>query len=270
MVDRLFPALLRYWRSCRGLSQLDLALAAEVSARHMSFLESGRSSPSQEMVLRLMATLAVPLRDQNQALLAAGFPARFPEPPLHEMDPAIDDAITRMMHQQEPYPLTILSADYNLLRSNEAASAIFRHFVADPAHLSTPLNMFSLLFDPRLARPYVTNWEHVGYHMLTRLHRESLQQRADTRLRSLLERIVTYPGVPAAWHRPDFSAQCGSTLEIRLRRDDLSVGFLTTVTIFSAPQQVTLDELRIEGYFPLDDQTRIACQRFATSPTAGG
>jgi transcriptional regulator with XRE-family HTH domain len=268
MANRLFPALLRYWRGRRGLSQLDLALAADVSTRHVSFLESGRSKPSEEMVLRLMAALAVPLRDQNQVLLAAGFTARFPESSPHEIAPAIDDAITRMLHQQEPYPLTVLSADYDLVRTNRAASALFRHFVAEPARLSTPLNMFSLLFDPRQARPYVTNWEQVGHHMLTRLHRESLQQRADTRLSLLLQRTLSYPGVPAAWHRPDFAADCGSTLEIRLRRDDLTVGFFTTVTVFSAPQQVTLDEFRIEGYFPLDDQTRAVCRRFATAPTA--
>jgi transcriptional regulator with XRE-family HTH domain len=266
MNDPLFPALLRYWRGCRGLSQLDLALLADVSPRHVSFLESGRSKPSEAMVSRLMAALAVPLRDQNQALLAAGFPARFPEPGLHEVAPDVEDAITRMMHQQEPYPLTVLSPGYDVLRRNRAAGALFGHFIAEPAHLPTPLNMFSLIFDPRLARPHVANWEQVARHMLARLHRELLQRRANRSLGCLLERVLTYPDVPAAWRQPDLSTPCASTLQIQLHRDDLAVGFLTTLTVFSAPQQVTLDELRIEAYFPLDEETRYACNRLAHSP----
>jgi transcriptional regulator with XRE-family HTH domain len=267
VTGRLFPALLRYWRDCRGISQLDLALTAGVSSRHVSFLESGRSKPSEAMVLRLMVALDVPLREQNQILLAAGFTARFPEPGLDEVAPAVEHAISRMMQQQEPYPLTVLSGGYDIVRSNRAAGALFAHFVAEPARLPTPLNMFSLLFDPSLVRPFVTDWAHVGHQMIARLHREALQHRTDDRLRALIQRTLAYPDVPSGWRRPDFSAHCGSTLEIQLCRGDLRLGFLTTITMFSAPQQVTLDELRIESYFPLDEATRSTCTRMAL---AGG
>src|SRR5205814_7717868 len=136
-------------------------------------------------------------------------------------------------------------------------------FVAEPARLPTPLNMFSLLFDPHLVRPFVTDWAHVGQRMIGRLHRETLQGRPDDRLRALIQRTLAYPDVPPDWRRPDFSAHGGSTLEIQLCRGDLRVGFLTTITMFSAPQQVTLDELRIESYFPLDEATRSTCTRLA-------
>ena len=268
MTGRLFPALLRYWRDCRGISQLDLAISAGVSARHVSFLESGRSKPSRAMVLRLMVALDVPLREQNQILLAAGFPAEFPEPGLDEVAPAVEQAISRMMQQQEPYPLIVLSGGYDILRSNQAARTVFAHFVAEPDRLPTPLNMFSLLFDPDLARPFVTDWPHVGHRMIARLHRETLQGRPDDRLRALIQRTLAYPDVPPGWRRPDFSAHGGSTLEIRLQRGDLRVGFLTTITMFSEPQQVTLDELRIESYFPLDEATRSACLRWADGSPA--
>jgi len=270
VTGRLFPALLRYWRDCRGISQLDLALTAGVSSRHVSFLESGRSKPSEAMVLRLMVALDVPLREQNQILLAAGFTARFPEPALDEVEPAVEHAISRMMQQQEPYPLTVLSGGYDILRSNGAAGALFAHFVAEPARLPTPpLNMFSLLFDPSLVRPFVTDWARVGHQMIARLHREALQHRTDDRLRALIQRTLAYPDVPSAWRRPDFSAHCGSTLEIQLCRGEVRLGFLTTMTMFSAPQQVTLDELRIESYFPLDEATRSTCIRMARAGWSG-
>lgn len=217
------------------------------------------------MVLRLLTALDVPLRDQNQALVAAGFQARFPEQPLAQTAPAVEQALAQMMEQQEPYPLTVLSTDYDVVRLNRGAGELFHRFVAEPTHLPSPLNLFSLLFDPQLTRPFVQDWESVGHRMLARLHRESLQHRGDERLAALLDRVLSYPQVPSAWRRPDFTTQPGSTLEIRLRRDDLAVGFLTTLTVFSAPMDVTLDELRIESYFPLDDESRTACQRWAAT-----
>ncbi|NMM29034.1 MAG: helix-turn-helix transcriptional regulator [Glaciimonas sp.] len=265
MTDRLFPALLKYWRGRHGQSQLDLALSAGVSARHISFLESGRAKPSDAMVLRLMTALDVPLREQNEALRAAGFVARFPEPDLDAISPAIDWAIERMLRQQEPYPLTLLSADYRIIRSNRAASRVFELFVADPTRVTGPLDMFSLLFDPGLARSFVVDWELLAGKMLARLHREILHGRGDSRLSSLLDRVLSYPDVNAEWRRPDLSTNIDSTLNVWLQRGDLRVGFMTTITVFSAPRLVTLEELRIESYFPLDEQTRDACERLANA-----
>jgi len=263
MNDQLFPALLKFWRGRHGQSQLDLALTAGVSARHISFLESGRAAPSVDMVLRLMAALDVPLRHQNEALRAAGFEPRFPEPELGAISSAINWAIERMLQQQEPYPLTLLATDYRIVRRNCAASRLFELFVQEPALAVEPLDMFSLLFDPGLARPFVVEWEQLASKMLARLHREMLHSGGDSRLASLLDRALGFPGVNAQWRRPDFSTSIDSTLEVWLQRGDLRVGFMTTITVFSAPQLVTLEELRIESYFPLDEATRSMCERLA-------
>jgi transcriptional regulator with XRE-family HTH domain len=261
MSDRLFPALLKYWRSRHGQSQLGLALAAGVSARHISFLESGRAKPSSDMVLRLMAVLGVPLRDQNEALRVAGHAPRFAEPELHAIAPEIDWAIERMLAQQEPFPLTVLSPDYRILRRNSAASRVFEGFIAGPAPRNEPPDLFALVFDPGLARPFLVDWHHVAHHMLARLHREALHAPGDARLSALLARVMHYPGVKDEWRRPDFGASLGSTLTIRLRRGEVSLNFMTTVTCFAAPRQVTLEELRIESYVPLDSATREFCTR---------
>lgn len=268
MNDLLFPALLKFWRGRHGQSQLDLALDAGVSARHISFLEAGRAAPSIDMVLRLMAALDVPLRHQNEALRAAGFAPRFPEPELGAISPAIDGAIERMLRQQEPYPLTVLAADYRIVKRNYAASRLFAHFVRDPELAGEALDMFSLLFDPGLARPFVMGWEQLAGKMLARLHREMLHGGGDSRLASLLDRAMRYPGVNAQWRQPDLSTSIDSTLEVWLQRDDMRVGFMTTITVFSAPRLVTLEELRIESYFPLDEATRLTCERWAEAEPA--
>lgn len=263
MSGRLFPALLKYWRGRRGFSQLELALEADVSPRHLSYLESGRAQPSAEMVLRLFAALSVPLRDQNQALRAAGLDPHFPEPELSAISPPVDQAITQMMAQHEPYPLTVLSVDATVLRSNRAATRLFGAFVAEPAHLPRPLDMFSLFFDPRLVRPFVEDWEGLARSMVSRLHREALARGGDDRLSARLEQTFAWPGVPRAWRQPDFSQEAEPTLTVRMARGELRVGFLIAMTVFTAPQQVTLDEIKIESCFPLDQETRDTCQRWA-------
>jgi transcriptional regulator with XRE-family HTH domain len=262
--ERLFPALLRHWRTRRGLSQLDLALAADVSPRHVSFLETGRAQPSREMVLRLGATLAVPLRDQNAMLRAAALPDEFPEPGLEGgLPPSITQAIERMLAQHEPYPMTVLDRRYQVLRANQGALGLLARFVAEPGALPSPPNLMQLLFDPRLSRPFVADWEHVARALTSRLHRETLARAGDAELAALLRSLLEYPDVPEAWRQPDFSSPSDATLTFRLVRDGLELAFLTTLTVFNAPQNVTLDELCIESWFPLDDATAKACARLA-------
>lgn len=262
--SKLFSALLKYWRSARGMSQLDLALAADVSARHVSFLESGRARPSEGMLLRLMATLGLPLRDQNAMLRAASFAPRFAEPALDAVDPSIDFAVTRMLAQQEPFPMVAMNLAYDVLRTNGAAQRVFSHFVADATRLPAALNLYALVFDPQLARPFIQNWPQVGQHMLARLHREALGHPNDARLWALLEQVLAFPDIPRAWRQPDFSAASGPAFSLVLARGPLRLQFFMVVTAFAAPQQVTLDELRLESYFPADAATRVACERLAS------
>jgi len=262
---RLFPALLRDWRTRRGLSQLDLALAADVSARHVSFLETGRAQPSRDMVLRLGATLNVPLREQNTLLRAAGFADEFAEPAITDgLSPSISQAIERMMAKHEPFPMAVLDRCYNVFRLNHGGMRMLGRFVGDPSALGSRPNLFAALFDPRLTRPFVVDWERVAHLLVARLHREVLATADNGHLAALLRSLFEYPGVPPSWRQPDFSTPSTPTLTLRLRRDDLELAFLTTVTVFNAPQNVTLEELRIESYFPLDEATARACEKIAS------
>jgi transcriptional regulator with XRE-family HTH domain len=261
----LFPALLRHWRARRGLSQLDLALAADVSARHVSFLETGRAHASRSMILRLASALDVPLRDQNALLQASGQAPEFPEPRLEELPAAIVLAIDRMLAQQEPFPLTVLSRGYDVLRANAAGNRLFARFLAESTALVLPLNIYSFVFDPRLGRPFIQDWPRVAQAMLARLHREVLARPENAELAALLASVLEHEGIPAAWRQPDFSLPSEPTFEVCVRNHDLDLRFLTTTTQFSAPQNVTLDEIRLESYFPMDEATRLACERLAAA-----
>jgi transcriptional regulator with XRE-family HTH domain len=264
----IFPALLRHWRMRRGQSQLDLALGADVSARHVSFLETGRARPSREMVLRLGAALDLSLRDQNAMLEAGGFAAEFAEPGFGGAFCAeVEQAITRMLAQQEPFPMLVLSPCYNVLRTNDGARRILSRIILEPAAQSNPPNLFRSLFDPRLARSAVVDWERTARALLGRLHRESLARPQDTELAALLRSLFDYPDVPADFRLPDLSTTSQPTFVLRLRGDGMELSFFTTITVFSAPQNVTLEELRIESYFPMDDATALACSRFAAEQT---
>ncbi len=211
------------------------------------------------MLLRLLSALDVPLRQQNEVLRAAAFAPRFAEPLLAAIDPSVDNAITRMMQQQEPYPLTVMTAGYDIVRSNDAARRIFGHFAVEQERLQVGPNLFDIVFDPHLARPFIKNWEQVGQRMVARLHREALRETNDSGLWSLLDRVLSFPDVPRSWRQPDFAAINEPFCPLILERGSITLGFLTTVTAFSAPQQVTVEELRIESYFPLDEKTQAAC-----------
>lgn len=259
MSNRLFPALLKYWRGRSGLSQLDLALASDVSSRHLSYLETGRAKPSEAMVLRLFGAMGTPLRHQNEALVAAGFGRRFAEPALTGLPAPVQAAIAQMLKQQEPFPMTVLAADYRIVERNAAADAVFSQVVADPSRLvSGPLDMVALLFDPALARGALVEWPRTARRVLGRLQRELLLT-GDERLGVLLERALQYPGVDASWRHPDDADRIDATLEVRLERGAWKLGFLTTLTAFTSPGTVSLEELRLESYFPLDDVTRRLC-----------
>ena len=262
--SKLFCALLKYWRGRRGLSQLDLAVVAEVSPRHLSFLETGRANPGEEMVLRLAAALDVPLRDRNALLREAGFGPRFPEPELDALDdPAIERAIERMLRQQEPYPMLLLSRSYEILRINGAVQRLFGAVVEGEL---VGRNALVTLFDPAELRPYVIDWEETAQELVTRLQRETLLSPHDHALAELLDQLLAYPGVPKAWQRPDFTRGSAPAVRLRVRMGEQELGFLTTITRFNAPQNVTLDELQIESYFPLDELTEQVCAAMA----AGG
>lgn len=256
--SRVFAALLRHWRTRRGLSQLDLALHADVSARHVSYLETRRSRPSRDMVLRLAAALDVPLRDQNVMLREAGFAPAFAEPGLDALAPAVDYALTRLLAHHEPYPMLVLDRAYDVLRANRAAAALAALAVgAVPPRWNAVLALFAA----GGVRRHLDNWEPVARQAVARLHRESLSAPQDARLRDLLDLVLELPDVPPDWRRPDFDAGSEGALTLAFRLGEQRATFTTTLMSFHAPQNVTLDELQIECYLPADDATEAFCRR---------
>tara|TARA_R110002072_G_scaffold265476_1_gene424373 strand:- start:2017 stop:2820 length:804 start_codon:yes stop_codon:yes gene_type:complete len=258
----LLPALLKYWRNLRGLSQLDLGLAADVSARHISFLETGRAKPSREMLLVLATTLQIPLREQNALLRASGFDPIFEEPSIESLDKTpVGEALDYMLRKHDPYPMVVMDWTYNLIKTNQSADKILQIFVSEPDLVTSPVNVLEMIFNPNLCRPFIVDWEKIAHEMLSRLHRESLAKANDERLKSLLDRLLAFPDVPDKWRQPDFSDSCEATLTLKLQRGEWQFSFLMTMTSFSAPQNITVEELMIESYFPLDKETELACQR---------
>ncbi|MEM0961765.1 MAG: helix-turn-helix transcriptional regulator [Bacteroidota bacterium] len=259
--SRVFSALLRYWRTRRGLSQLDLALAADISARHISFLETGRSRPSEGMVLLLAATLDVPLRERNVMLREAGYAPAFDEPGLGSLSEGVRHALSVLLRQHEPYPMMILDRGYDVLDMNGPGRALATLMGAEGA---TRWNAVRALFDPAGARRYLTNWESVAREFVARLQRESLRAPHNDRLRQLLDEILDRPDVPDDWRTPDLALGAEGALTLHVDLGGTTLAFVTTMMGFHAPQNVTLDEVQVESYVPLDEATAEACARLFT------
>lgn len=272
---QLFPALMKYWRHTRGLSQLDLAIEAGVSSRHISFLETGRANPSRAMVLRLGSVLSVPMRDQNIMLSAAGHEEAFEEGTASDgLPPGIQSAVDRMCTQQEPYPLLILNGRYDILRMNGPAEVLLPMFVKQPSAIQKPLNLLRLLFDEHLVRPYIHEWEQLAQIMISRIYKDALTRSGDHELLSFISELMSYPGVPQDWPQPNPSDACEATCNLHFQRDGLKLSFLATMTLFSAPQNLAVEEIIVESYFPADERTALACAELAgkhsPAPTSSG
>jgi transcriptional regulator with XRE-family HTH domain len=249
--------LLREWRQQRRLSQLDLALEAEVSARHISFLETGRSLPSREMVLRLAEQLEVPLRERNELLLAAGYAPYYPERSLD--DPALRqarEAVRLVLIGHEPYPALAVDRYWNLVAANQAVAPFFAGVA--PALTQAPINVLRATFHPEGVAPRIANFTQWRAHMLKRVQRQ-VQRTGDARLADLLAELRGYQS-PANLDdepAPDFEVP-GMVVPLRLRTDQGVLSFLYTTTLFGTPLDVTLAEIGIEAFYPADEATAAA------------
>jgi transcriptional regulator with XRE-family HTH domain len=256
-----FGTLLKQWRDRRSFSQLDLALTSQVSQRHISFLESGRAKPSQEMVLQLATVLEIPLRQQNLMLSAAGFAPMHSETDLSapEMSP-VRKAIDLMLRQHEPYPAFVVDRYWNLIMTNNGATRLLDAFIdRDKLHTlfyaDGKINLMRALFHPQGLRPFIVNWESSIDHLLQRVHRETLVEREGDRSTLLLNELMSYPDVAKIWQSSSRTAQNTLLLNIHLQRDDLELKFFTTIATLGTPYDITLQELRIECQFPADEAT---------------
>jgi transcriptional regulator with XRE-family HTH domain len=244
--------LLRDWRQRRRLSQLDLALEAGVSARHLSFLETGRAKPSREMVLHLSDQLDVPLRDRNQLLLAAGFAPVFVERPIDDPEMApVREALDRVLTGHEPYPAVVVDRWWNLAAANRSI-AVFTAGV--PAELmEPPVNVLRVSLHPDGMASRILNYGEWRAHLLDRLGREAVVT-GDPALAALHEELAGYPGGEEPGHVPDLEAG-QIAVPLRLRVGDSELSFVSTATTFGTAVDVTVSELSIESFFPADEKT---------------
>ena len=247
--------LLRHWRATRRLSQMGLALEASTTARHLSFIESGRSQPRPEMVLRLARALDVPLRERNQLLLAAGYAPLYREAGLDSAQAGhVRAALERMLAAHEPFPAVVMDRHWNLLTANSAAGTLFGWLLGE-RQAEGSANVIRLMFDPKGLRPYVTNWDAAAEALIQRVHRESVGGIPDSETVALLGEALAYPGVPAQWRSPDFRTSPLPIVPVEFAKDGLALSYFSTVTTLGTPQDAMLQEIRLESFFPADETT---------------
>lgn len=254
---------LREWRQRRRMSQLDLALEAEISTRHLSFMETGRAAPSREMVLRLADRLDIPLRERNALLVAAGYAPVFPERSLD--DPLLQPARKAMelvLAGHEPYPALAIDRHWNLVAHNKAVP----HFLAsvDPALLAPPVNVLRLSLHPQGFAPRIANYWEWRNHLFERL-RHQIAITADPVLVDLSNELAAYPPpADATPHTHSGSSEyAGIVVPLQFITDSGVLSFISTTTVFGTPIDVTLSELALETFFPADAATADALRQLA-------
>ncbi|MCW1095371.1 helix-turn-helix transcriptional regulator [Streptomyces sp. RS2] len=241
--------LLRQWRHRRRLSQLDLALAADVSARHVSLVETGRSNPSADMVLRLADQLDVPLRERNALLLAAGFAPRYTERPLDDDAlSAARTAVERVLRAHEPYPALAFDRRWNIVMTNRAVEPFFAD--VDPDLLRPPVNLVRLGLDPRGFAPLVVNLADVRAVFRSRITRQ-LAHTHDAELAALHDELLETDSADASGP----SVESDVLIPMILRLGGREVRLFSTITTFGTPMDITLDEVAVESYYPADAES---------------
>ncbi|MEU0006806.1 helix-turn-helix transcriptional regulator [Streptomyces sp. NPDC006314] len=252
---------LRAWRERRRVSQLELAVRADSSARHISFIETGRSRPSEEMVLRLAEHLDVPVRERNALLLAAGYAPHYPETPLD--DPALGalrDGMERLIRGYEPYPALVVDAGYTVLAANRGIAMLLEGV---PEELMTPApNAMRLTLHPRGLAPRIRNLREWRGHLLAQMEREIALHRSD-RLRALYEEVSAYPVPEDASGEEPAEPVAYFALPLRIEHDGRVLSFVSSISTFNTPMDVTVAELAIETFLPADPLTTKYLQALA-------
>jgi transcriptional regulator with XRE-family HTH domain len=259
------------WRAVRRLSQLDLAMLTGISQRHISFVESGRAQPSRDMILRLADGLDLPLRARNNLLLAAGYAPAYLERRLEltEMQ-AARQALEMILRHHEPYPAIVMDADWNIVMQNAAASRIVARCVAaDALRQLFPdgvVNFMKLMFSPSGLQPHVLNWTQTRTVLLNRLRREA-GGRPDSPSETLRRKFAS--GAPTADELVVQDESFDPMFSLELRIDNARLRLFNTFTTFGTPQDVWLQELRIDMSFPADEATRLFLAAAASDGVTG-
>jgi transcriptional regulator with XRE-family HTH domain len=257
--------LLREWRQRRRMSQLDLACEAEISTRHLSFVETGRSQPSREMILHLAERLTIPVRERNLLLVAAGFAPIFQERTFD--DPALDrakSAVEMIIERQKPYPAFGIDRHWNVVMSNSALPELY--VGVSPDLLARPVNAARLTLHPKGMAPRIADFAEWRAHTLTRL-RHDIDLTADPVLVELLREVSEY-ATPVS-SRPHAVPDPNAVLiPFKVMTDAGLLSFVTTTTLFGTPIDVTLSELAVELFFPADAETDAIVQRLEAKRAA--
>jgi len=256
--------LLRSWREARRVSQLELGLKANLSARHLSYVETGKAQASREMLCRLADVLEMPLRERNALLLAGGYAPEYPEnllttPALEWMRQAIDLIITH----QEPYPAFVLDRHWNVLATNQAAVRINQLLMRGSQSKHT--NILHQVFDPEDIRSVIVNWPEVAERFIRHLHDDIAAVPSDETARALMQQVLRYPDVPEHWRFRDLQQALPPVFTFVFRSSEGELRFFETVTTFSVPRDVTLAEIRIDCAFPADAHTAAVCAQLAAA-----
>ena len=264
-----FPARLASLRKWRGWSQLQLAAAVDCSQRHVSFLELGRTQPSREMMQRLSGALALSLRQSNDLLLAAGFAPIWSDTPFDaEILAPVRQALDFILAQQEPYPAVVVDRRWNLLQANKGAVAMVE-FLVGPLTPGAAINLADALVAPDVLRRYLTNWQEVVAYFVRSVEVDAAAD-ATAETAALRDRLLNYPGVHATLAMSPAEAVATPVLPMRFAKGEVSLELFTTLTTLGMPQDATLQEMRIESFFPMNEATRAVFQQWASSPTSAG
>jgi transcriptional regulator with XRE-family HTH domain len=249
-MQRPVGELIRRWRERRRISQLDLSISAEISTRHLSFVETGRANPSREMVLRLGEHLDVPLRERNQLLLAAGYAPAYRESGLDDPDLAVArEAVRRVLAGHQPYPAVVVDRYWNLVDGNESV-AVLTEGVA-PELLAAPANVLRIALHPEGMAPRILNLGEWRADLLSRLRRQ-VEATADPELTELLDEVRAYP-----CEQPESGSPGRGDIfvPLRVRHREAELSFFSTIATFGHPVEITLSELAIESFYPADEAT---------------
>jgi transcriptional regulator with XRE-family HTH domain len=245
--------LLRDWRQKRRMSQLDLSGVADISTRHLSFVESGRSLPSRDMLMRLAEQLDVPLRERNTLLIAAGYAPLYRERAL--ADPqlaAARRAVELVLKGHEPYPALAIDRHWTMIAANHALTPLLAS--ADASLLAPPVNVLRLSMHPRGLAGMIGNWHEWRAHLLSRVRRQ-IEVSGDATLVALLAELEAYPAPSHAADAPHDDNPDPVIVPLKLRTPQGELSFFSTTTVFGTPVDITLSELAIEAFFPADDAT---------------
>ncbi|SHH19103.1 helix-turn-helix domain-containing protein [Massilia sp. CF038] len=268
-----FPEALRYWRGKRGYSQLQLSTLGAVSQRHLSFLESGRAQPSKDLILKLGIALDIPLRQRNVMLLAAGFAPAYRERDLAdpELGP-VRTALDFMLAQQAPYPALVVDRLWNLRMCNPPAAGLFCWLLDLPAGtpiaLDGSLNVLRLMLDPNGVRPYLSNWREVAGDLLQWIAREALGDGPGSQASQLLAELAAMAGSAANDAASGNEHPALPFLPVGISKNQVALNLFTTISTLGTPRDVTLHELRVETFFPADEETAAWFKARASSPLA--